>query len=112
MINSIAAHIARQYPSQVDSTINGNGQPEAGYVGHEPSDEHGRVSDWAIVGWFTAGGNAGDPVFSIHPDDLGTLEARLAALPDGELERREAADRFLTIRKHREFQDLRIKWHV
>lgn len=79
-IQDVAGQLDRLCPSLVDSTISGNGCRVAGHIGHD-HDEVGRI------GWYCAGGNAGDAVVDIHRDRIGALYERLAAMPDGALDR-------------------------
>lgn len=76
----IADELDRLCPSQVDATVSGNGGRTAGHSGRDDRD------DIAHIGWFCAGGNAGNPVMSILPVDIDELWDRLADLPDGALD--------------------------
>lgn len=80
-IQEIAEQFDRICPSQVDSNLSGNGQREAGHVGHEAED-----GESYIVGWSCAGGNVGHSVCEIPADCLDRLHERLASLPDGSLD--------------------------
>jgi len=77
-ISDIAAEFDRLSPSQVDTTLAGNGQQQAGHTGHYHAD-----GSWPSVGWYCDGGNAGNPVIEIHPDDLDAALTILQAMPDG-----------------------------
>ena len=78
-IQDIAAQFDRLCPSQVDTTISGNGQPEAGHIGH---DNDGVFS----IGWFCSGGNVGESLCEIPEDAIDALYGKLAALPDASLD--------------------------
>jgi len=95
-IRDISGEFDRLCPDQVDDTIAGNGQPEAGHVGHDGDDE-----EWPCVGWFCAGGNVGNPVVSIHPDDLGIVAAACRAASPG-----------CDIRQVLDASGARIEWRV
>jgi hypothetical protein len=101
VIQLVAAQLDRLYPSQVDSTpLDYGWRRQAGHSGHPAED-----GEWACVGCYADGGNVGNPVFSIHPEDIDTLLARLEALEDAALDE-------LTIATAEPFNGLRIRWHV
>ena len=75
-ISDIAAQFDRICPSQVDRTISGNGQQEAGHIGH---DNDGVLT----VGCYECGGNSGEPLCEIPVDAIDTLHDLLAQLPIG-----------------------------
>jgi hypothetical protein len=81
-ICDLAAEFDRLSPSQVDTSLSGNGQQEAGHIGHEAHDD----CHMATVGWFCAGGSVGNPVLRIHEDDIAAAVDRLASLPDGAMD--------------------------
>ena len=81
-IHDTASQFNRLSPSQVDDSLSGNGQPEAGHCGHDADESR----PWPLVGWFCAGGNAGNPVVEIHPDDLDTAYDTLAAMLDAAID--------------------------
>jgi hypothetical protein len=78
-IRDIALQFDRLCPSQVDTTISGNGHQESGHVGH---DTDGVLS----IGWYCAGGNAGESLCEISLSTIEDLYKRLASLPDGSLD--------------------------
>jgi hypothetical protein len=78
-IQDVAAQFDRLCPSQVDATISGNGQQEAGHIGH---NNDGVFS----IGWFCSGGNVGESLCEIPADAIDTLHDRLAAMEDGSLD--------------------------
>jgi hypothetical protein len=78
-IRDIALQFDRLCPSQVDTTISGNGHQESGHVGH---DTDGVLS----IGWYCAGGNAGESLCEIALSTIKDLYKRLASLPDGSLD--------------------------
>ena len=80
-INDIAAEFDRLSPSQVDRSTAGNGQQSAGHHGH-----NGDSDGWPVVGWYCDGGNAGNRVVEIHPDDLDTAATVLRSLPDAAID--------------------------
>jgi hypothetical protein len=88
-IYNIADELDRLCPSQV-----GDG---AGHKGHEHGD------DWPSVGWFCDGGNVGNSVFAIHPDDMQAAYDRLSGMPDGALDAGGLTE---------SLSGLRIEWHV
>ena len=102
-IHDIAGQFDRLCPSQVDETTAGNGQQSAGHDGHPDWDEESPGMD--SVGWYCDGGNVGNPVLEIHRDDVGTLYARLVALPDSALD-----EEYLP--ETEAFVGLRINWMV
>lgn len=93
----------RLYPSQVDEAPRDFGWGrEAGHIGYPATAEY-----LPTVAWYCAAGEAGDPIFRVHPDDLDELLARLAAMPDG------AGDAdYPMIRTMPAFAGLRITWCV
>ena len=96
-IKDLAAEIDRLCPSQVDRSISGNGSRTAGHIGHEHDEE------WPSVGWFCSGGNAGNSVFAIHPQDVGKAVDRLRAMEDGSLDDSGLTDAF---------KGLRVDWQI
>lgn len=97
-----ARELDRLCPSQVDETISGNGQREAGHVAHlGHSDVGGLLAD--TIGWSCDGGNVGNAVCDIVQADVPAAVSLLRALPDGSLDNgglRESLD------------GLRIDWRI
>ena len=79
-IHDIAAEFDRLSPSQVDTAIAGNGQQSAGHDAHEYDDA------WPAVGWYCDGGNSGNRVVEIHPDDITKAAEVMGPLPDGAID--------------------------
>jgi hypothetical protein len=77
-LSDIQTHIDRLAPSQVDETVSGNGNREAGHRWFDNS---------LTLGWYCEGGNVGNPVFwfANRREALDAL-TKLAALPDGWLD--------------------------
>jgi hypothetical protein len=82
----------------VDDTEAGNGNTEAGHIGHD-----GNADEWPTIGWYCGGGNFGNPVFSIHPADIPAALKLLEKLPAGALDENIKAG---------PWDGLRIEWHV
>lgn len=78
-IEDIAAQFDRLCPSQVDTSISGNGQQSAGHNAH---DNDGVLS----IGWYCDGGNCGNPVCSIPTESIEPMHTYLAGLTDGSLD--------------------------
>lgn len=66
-IYHIADEMDRLFPDQVDKSISGNGQQEAGHRGHDTTSEH---PEHARIGWYCEGGNCGNPVMAIRDEHI------------------------------------------
>lgn len=78
-IDALAEELNRLYPSMVDSTPYGNGEPNASHVTH--TDD---MNETVTVGYVTAGGNTGEALFTVPFARVASLAAHLRSCQPAE----------------------------